>query len=65
MTDCSEQREALDHEAESDVERLERALAACQDLQDLAVKYGIGDIFPDAHRAWIENRSWARRERRT
>lgn len=34
-------------EFQSDVERLERALAACQDLQDLAVKYGIGDIFQD------------------
>lgn len=32
---------------QSDLERLERALAACQDLQDLAVKYGIGDIFQD------------------
>jgi hypothetical protein len=30
---------------ENDLERLERALAACQDLQDLALKYGIGDIF--------------------
>lgn len=32
---------------ESDVERLENALAACQDLQNLALKYGIGDIFQD------------------
>lgn len=32
---------------ESDRERLERALAAAQDLQDLAVKYGINDIFQD------------------
>lgn len=32
---------------ESDQERLEQALAACQDLQDLAYKYGIGDIFQD------------------
>lgn len=30
-----------------DLERLERALGACQDLQDLALKYGIGDIFQD------------------
>lgn len=36
-----------EQEFESDVDRLERALAACQDLQDLAVKYGIGDIFQD------------------
>lgn len=32
---------------ESDLQRLERALAACQDLPDLALKYGIGDIFQD------------------
>lgn len=32
---------------EDDVKRLERALAACQDLQDLATKYGINDIFQD------------------
>lgn len=30
-----------------DRQRLEDALAACQDLQDLAHKYGIGDIFQD------------------
>lgn len=30
-----------------DLERLERALSACQDLQNLAFKYGIGDIFQD------------------
>lgn len=36
-----------DEEFESDIDRLERALAACQDLQDLALKYGIGDIFQD------------------
>lgn len=34
-------------EFSSDLERLERALAACQDLQNLAVKYGISDIFQD------------------
>lgn len=33
--------------SEDDLERLERALAACQDLQNLAYKYGIGDIFQD------------------
>lgn len=33
------------HEADRD--RLERALEACQDLQNLAVKYGIGDVFQD------------------
>lgn len=32
---------------ETDVERLEKALAACQDLQDLANEYGIADIFQD------------------
>ena len=35
------------HGSEDDLERLERALAACQDLQNLAYKYGIGDIFQD------------------
>jgi hypothetical protein len=30
-----------------DLERLEGALTACQDLQDLANKYGISDIFQD------------------
>jgi hypothetical protein len=45
MTDPGAQPEEQDFE--SDVERLERALAACQDLQDLALKYGIGDIFQD------------------
>lgn len=34
-------------EFEDDVKRLEQALAACQDLQDLATKYGINDIFQD------------------
>lgn len=33
--------------SDNDLERLENALAACQDLQDLALKYGIGDIFQD------------------
>lgn len=32
---------------ETDRERLERALGGCQDLQELARKYGIGDIFQD------------------
>ena len=32
---------------DNDLERLEKALAACQDLQNLATKYGIGDIFQD------------------
>jgi hypothetical protein len=32
---------------ESDLERLHRALAGCQELQALAVKYGIPDIFQD------------------
>jgi hypothetical protein len=32
---------------EDDRERLEQALEACQDLQTLAHKYGIGDIFQD------------------
>lgn len=32
---------------DNDLERLETALAACQDLQDLATKYGIEDIFQD------------------
>lgn len=31
----------------ADRERLEQALEACQDLQNLAGKYGIGDIFQD------------------
>ncbi len=35
------------NEKEDDVKRLELALAACQDLQDLATKYGINDIFQD------------------
>ena len=30
-----------------DLERLERALAGCRELQDLATKYGIRDIFQD------------------
>ncbi len=30
-----------------DLARLERALAGCQDLQELATKYGIRDIFQD------------------
>jgi len=34
-------------ESANDLVRLERALAACQDLQDLAINYGIGDIFQD------------------
>jgi hypothetical protein len=34
-------------EAESDLERLNRALAGCQELQELALKYGIPDIFQD------------------
>jgi hypothetical protein len=34
-------------EVETDLQRLERALASCQDLQDLATRYGIGDIFQD------------------
>jgi len=33
------------NEKEDDVKRPELALAACQDLQDLATKYGINDIF--------------------
>lgn len=32
---------------ESDLERLNRALASCQELQERAVKYGIPDIFQD------------------
>ena len=32
---------------DGDRQRLEDALAACQDLQELAHKYGIGDIFQD------------------
>ena len=32
---------------EADLLRLERALAGCQELQDLATKYGIRDIFQD------------------
>ncbi len=36
-----------DDDLETDLQRLERALAACQDLQDLATKYGIMDIFQD------------------
>lgn len=32
---------------ESDLEQLNRALAGCQELQALAVKYGIPDIFQD------------------
>jgi hypothetical protein len=47
MTIPGSQPEERGHEFESDVDRLERALAACQDLQDLAEKYGIGDIFQD------------------
>jgi len=35
------------NEEESDLLRLERALLACQELQDLATKYGIADIFQD------------------
>jgi hypothetical protein len=34
-------------ELETDLQRLDRALAACQELQDLATKYGISDIFQD------------------
>lgn len=34
-------------EAENDLERLNRALAACRELQELASKYGINDIFQD------------------
>lgn len=34
-------------ELNDDRDRLEKALAACQDLQNLALKYGIGDIFQD------------------
>jgi hypothetical protein len=34
-------------EAESDLMRLEHALEACRDLQELATRYGIGDIFQD------------------
>jgi len=34
-------------DADNDLQRLERALAACQDLQELAYKYGINDIFQD------------------
>ena len=34
-------------EEESDLERLNRALSGCQELQALALKYGIPDIFPD------------------
>ncbi len=30
-----------------DLDRLERALAGCQNLQELAVEYGIADIFQD------------------
>lgn len=37
----------MPEEAQDDRERLERALAACQDLQHLANKYGIRDIFQD------------------
>lgn len=37
----------MPEDAESDLVRLERALEACRELQDLAVKYGIGDIFQD------------------
>ncbi len=33
--------------SETDLVRLERALQACQELQDLATKYGINDIFQD------------------
>lgn len=37
----------MPEDAESDLIRLERALRACQELQDLATKYGINDIFQD------------------
>lgn len=47
MSDPAQHQAQSDGDVESDVERLERALAACQDLQDLAGKYGIGDIFQD------------------
>jgi hypothetical protein len=47
MTDPMGQPEEREREFETDVERLERALAACQDLQNLALKYGITDIFQD------------------
>jgi hypothetical protein len=42
-----ERPDDLKREIEIDIQRLERALAACQDLQDLALKYGMGDIFQD------------------
>ena len=47
MTDVGEQGHGEEQQFESDLERLERALGACQDLQNLALKYGIGDIFQD------------------
>lgn len=34
-------------EPEDDLARLERALAGCQELQTLATRYGIADIFQD------------------
>lgn len=37
----------MPEDAESDLMRLERALVACQELQELATKYGIDDIFQD------------------